>query len=217
MNELPPVVGSFRSVWLVLLLEPVNLFRCTSDILVQTDRATTEWCTLKVTDYLLWPVPCSMADLLQGHTPDRFPRPVEEEEIEVEVHWLSGRNSLIRIGWESTPRKLREVLRSLWSLTLYDLAGELLEFDKPLRHQVGMEHDKYQLQAIVQHPCLVCNEQAAILWYPNNPFLCGIGAGSYGNCLDSTGTPFAVPIKHVFGGKSWFLAVKADQTIISWG
>ena len=161
-----------------------------------------------------------MADILGGRIPDRSPRPVEEEEIEVEVHLLSGRNSLIQIGWESTPRRLREILRSLWIcpfLTLYDLAGELLEFDKPLRHQVGMEHGKYQVQAIVQHPCLVCNEQAAILWCPDNPFLCGIGAGSYGNCLDSAGTPLAVPIKHVFKGKSWFVAVKADHTIMSWG
>ena len=106
-----------------------------------------------------------MADLLGGRIPERSPRPVEDEEIEVEVHLLSGRNSLIQIGWESTPRRLREVLRSLWIcpfLTLYDLAGELLEFDKPLRHQVGMEHGKYQVQAIAQHPCLVCNEQAAL-------------------------------------------------------
>ena len=168
----------------------------------------------------MWPVPCNMADMLEGHIPDRFPRPGEEEEIEVEVHWLSGRNSLLQIGYESTPRKLREVLRSLWNcpfLTLYDLTGELLEFEKPLRLQVGMVHEKYQVRAIVQNPSLVCNEQAAILWCANNPFLCGIGAGSYGNCLDSTGTPYAVPIRQVFGGKYWFLAVKADQSIIAWG
>ena len=50
-----------------------------------------------------------------------------------------------------------------------------------------MEKGKYQVQAIVQHPCLVCNEQAAILWCPDNSFLCGIEAGSHGNCLDGTG------------------------------
>ena len=161
-----------------------------------------------------------MADILEGHIPDRSPRPGEEEEIEVEVHWLSGRNSLLQVGYESTPRKLREVLRSLWNcpfLTLYDLTGELLEFEKPLRLQVGMVHEKYQVRAIVQNPSLVCNEQAALLWCANNPFLCGIGAGNYGNCLDSTGTPYAVPIRQVFGGKYWFLAVKADQSIIAWG
>ena len=80
-----------------------------------------------------------------------------------------------------------------------------------------MENGKYQVQAIVQHPCLVCNKQVAILWCPDNPFLCGIGAGSHGNCLNSTGAPLAVPIKHVFKGKSWFVAVKADHTIMSWG
>ena len=80
-----------------------------------------------------------------------------------------------------------------------------------------MENGKYQVRAIVQHPCLVCNEQAAILWCPDNPFLCGIGARSHGNCLDGIEAPLAVPIKHVFKGKSWFVAVKADHTIMSWG
>ena len=78
-------------------------------------------------------------------------------------------------------------------------------------------HDRYHAQAIAQHPRLTCNEQAAILWCANNPFLCGMGKGGYGNCLDSTGSPYAVPIRQVFGGKYWFLAVRDDQSIMAWG
>ena len=51
----------------------------------------------------------------------------------------------------------------------------LLEFEKPLMHQLEIRHDKYHVQAIVQYPCLTCNKQAAMLWCVNNPFLCGIG------------------------------------------
>ena len=164
----------------------------------------------------MWPVPY----LLNGHVPERSPRSIEEEGTEVEVYWLSGRNNLLQVSSDTTPRKLRETLRRLRSnpfLTVYGLGGELLEFEKPLTHQLELLHDKYHAQAIAQHPSLTCNEQAAILWCANNPFLCAMGAGGYGNCLDSTGSPYAVPIKQVFGGKFWFLAVRAGQSIIARG
>ena len=62
-------------------------------------RTTTEWPTLRFfVVEPMWPVPCNMAALLGGCIPEQSPRPDEEDEIEVEVHLLSGRNSLIRIG-----------------------------------------------------------------------------------------------------------------------
>ena len=76
---------------------------------------------------------------------------------------------------------------------------------------------RISLQAIAQQPRLACNQNTAVLWCPNNPFLCAIGSEYSGNCIDKTGTPYPRPIRNVFAGTNWFLAVRADESMMTWG
>ena len=52
---------------------------------------------------------------------------------------------------------------------------------------------------------------------PYNPFLCTIGSEYSGNCIDKTGTPYPRPIRQVFAGTNWFLAVRTDGSMMTWG
>ena len=52
---------------------------------------------------------------------------------------------------------------------------------------------------------------------PQQPFPVCSRSEYSGNCIDKTGTPYPRPIRQVFAGTNWFLAVRADESMMTWG
>ena len=144
---------------------------------------------------------------------DDKPERQEEDWVEVEVSWLSGKCNLLEVRKNTSLRQLRKTLRELMSclfLTLYGQEGDQLDFDWPIARQVVALQSRISVQAIAQQLNLTYNAHAAVLWCPRNPFLCALGSEYSGNCIDKTRTPYATPIRKVFAGTHWFLAGRAD-------
>ena len=143
-----------------------------------------------------------------------------KETVEIEVTLLSGECKLLEVHRNTSPRQLRKTLRQAWSspfITILGQGGDKLDFELPVAWQVSQVQGRISLQAMAQQPILTCNQNAAVIWCPNNPFLCALGSEYSGNCIDKTGTPYPRPIRQVFAGTHWFLAVKADESMMAWG
>ena len=140
-----------------------------------------------------------------------------QEKNEIEVTLLSGECKLLEVHRNTSPRQLRKTLLQAWSspfITILGQGGDKLDFELPVAWQVSPVHGRISLQAMAQQPILTCNQNAAVIWCPNNPFLCALGSEYSGNCIDKTGSPCPRPIRQVFAGTHWFLAVKA---VMTWG
>ena len=142
------------------------------------------------------------------------------EMIEIEVCLLSGECKLLEIHRNTNPWQVRKMLRQTWStpfIAILDQGGDILDLELPIAWQVSPVQGRIGLQALAQQPILTCNRNTAVLWCPNNPFLCAIGSEYSGNCIDKTGTPYPRPIRQVFAGANWFLAVRTDGSMMTWG
>ena len=148
-------------------------------------------------------------------------RPQKPKEIvKIEVSLLCGDCKLLEVDKNTNPYQLRKMLRQAWNcpfMTILDQGGNTLDFELPIAWQVSPVQSRICLQAVAQQPILTCNQYAAVLWCPNNPFLCAIGSEYSGNCIDKIGTPYPRPIRQVFAGTNWFLAVRADESMMTWG
>ena len=142
------------------------------------------------------------------------------EMIEIEACLLSGECKLLEVHRNTNPWQVRKMLRQTWNtpfITILDQGGDILDFELPIAWQVSPVLGRIELQAMAQQPILTCNRNTAVLWCPNNPFLCAIGSEYSGNCIDKTGTPYPRPIRQVFAGTNWFLAVRTDGSMMTWG
>ena len=142
------------------------------------------------------------------------------EMIEIEACLLSGECKLLEVHRNTNPWQVRKMLRQTWStpfITILDQGGDILDLELPIAWQVSPVQGRIGLQAMAQQPTLTCNRNTAVLWCPNNPFLCAIGSEFSGNCIDKTETPYPRPIRQVFAGANWFLAVRTDGSMMTWG
>ena len=142
------------------------------------------------------------------------------EMIEIEACLLSGECNLLEVHRNANPWQVRKLLRQTWNtpfITILDRRGDILDLELPIAWQVSPVHGRIELQAMAQQPIVTCNRNTAVLWCPNNPFLCAIGSEYSGNCIDKTGTPYPRPIRQVFAGTNWFLAVRTDGSMMTWG
>ena len=142
------------------------------------------------------------------------------EMIEIEACLLSGECKLLEVHRNTNPRQVRKMLRQTWNtpfITILDRRGEILDLELPIAWQASPVQGRIEVQATAQQPILTCNRNTAVLWCPNNPFLCAIGSEYSGNCIDKTGTPYPRPISQVFAGTNWFLAVGTDGSMMTWG
>ena len=140
--------------------------------------------------------------------------------IEIEVTLLSGEGKLLEVHSNTCLKQLRKMLRQAWNcpfITILSDEGGKLDFELPFAWQVSPVRGRISLQAMAQQPIVTCNQNAAVLWCPNNPFLCALGSEYSGNCIDQTGAPYPRPIRQVYAGTHWFLAVKADESMMTWG
>ena len=143
-----------------------------------------------------------------------------KETVEIEVTLLSGECKLLEVHRNTIPKQLRKTLRQAWNspfITLLGQGGDKLDLELPVTWQVSPLNGRISLQAMAPQPIVTCNQNAAVIWCPNNPFLCALGSEYSGNCIDKTATPYPRPIRQVFAGTHWFLAVKPDESMMTWG
>ena len=104
--------------------------------------------------------------------------------IEIEVTLLSGEGKLLEVHSNTSLKQLRKMLREAWNCPftsfLSDDGGEL-DSVLPLAWQVTPVQGRISVQAMAQQPIVTCNQNAAVLWCPNNPFLCALGSEYSGN------------------------------------
>ena len=119
------------------------------------------------------------------------------EMIKVEACLLSGECKLLEVHRNTNPWQVRKMLRQTWNtpfITILDQGGNILNLELPIAWQVSPVLGRIEVQAMAQQPILTCNRNTAVLWCPNNPFLC-----------------------QVFAGTNWFLAVRTDGSMMTWG
>ena len=99
--------------------------------------------------------------------------------VEIEVTLLSGEGKLLEVHSNTSLKQLRKMQREAWNcpfITLLSDEGAELDFVLPLAWQVTPVQGRISVQAMAQQPIVTCNQNAAVLWCPNNPFLCALGS-----------------------------------------